>query len=63
MGGHGFSSFSRLGLMSVGNDVSLTFEGDNKLIWLLIILLVPALGPILYFAIGRQKKIKNSTVL
>ncbi len=33
------------------------FEGDNKLIWLLIVLLCGILGLILYYILGRQKRI------
>ena len=33
------------------------FEGDNKMIWLLIVILVGFLGAIIYFIVGRQKKI------
>jgi hypothetical protein len=29
--------------------------GNNKIIWVLVILLVPCLGPILYFLIGRNQ--------
>jgi len=31
---------------------------NEKLIWVLVILFVPVLGPILYFVIGRKNKIK-----
>lgn len=35
------------------------FKGQNeKLIWLLVILLVPFIGAISYFAIGRKNRIK-----
>jgi len=33
------------------------FEGNNKLIWLLAVILVPLIGPIAYFIIGRKQKI------
>jgi len=35
------------------------FEGTEKLIWVLVIIFVPFLGSILYFAIGRSKRIKT----
>ena len=35
------------------------FTGSNKLIWLVVILLLPFLGPLLYFAIGRNQKISQ----
>jgi hypothetical protein len=34
------------------------FTGSNKLIWVLVVLLFPFLGPILYFIIGMNQKIK-----
>jgi hypothetical protein len=34
------------------------FTGSNKLIWVLVVLLFPFLGPILYFIIGTNQKIK-----
>lgn len=35
------------------------FEGNDKLIWVLIVLLFPILGSILYFAIGKQKRLRS----
>lgn len=35
------------------------FKGNDKLIWVLVILLLPFLGPILYFIIGRKARLKN----
>jgi phospholipase D-like protein len=29
-------------------------RGDNKLVWVVIIVLVNIIGPILYFAVGRE---------
>ena len=34
------------------------FEGNNKLIWVLVILLTWFLGAILYYFIGRKQKIE-----
>lgn len=34
------------------------FTGYNKIIWILVVLFVPLLGAILYFAIGRKQKLK-----
>ena len=36
------------------------FEGNNKLIWVLIILFLWIIGAILYYFIGRNQKIKNT---
>ena len=34
------------------------FAGNNKLIWLLVVIFVPIIGPIAYFFIGRKQKTK-----
>jgi hypothetical protein len=34
------------------------FRGDDKIIWVLIVIFFPFLGSILYFLIGRSKKIR-----
>lgn len=31
------------------------FRNGNKLVWVLVILLLPIVGPILYFAMGRPR--------
>jgi hypothetical protein len=36
------------------------FTGDNKILWVLVVILVPLIGFILYFFIGRDQKIKTS---
>ncbi len=35
------------------------FTGSNKLIWVLLILLLPVLGPLLYVLIGIKQKVKK----
>lgn len=35
------------------------FKGNDKIIWVLIVLFLPILGTILYFLIGASKKIKR----
>lgn len=35
-----------------------SFENNNKLIWILVVLFVPILGSILYLFIGKKQKIK-----
>ena len=35
------------------------FEGNNKLVWVLVILFLPFLGSLLYFIIGRNQRILN----
>ena len=34
------------------------FVGYYKIIWLLVVLVVPVIGPIAYFTIGKKQKIK-----
>lgn len=33
------------------------FQGNNKIIWLLVVIFVPLLGMILYYSFGRKQKI------
>ena len=33
------------------------FAGNNKIVWLLAVILVPFIGAIAYFIIGRKQKI------
>ncbi len=33
------------------------FEGNNKLIWTFIVIVLPVIGAILYFTIGKEQKI------
>ena len=35
------------------------FKGNDKLVWILVILLLPIVGSLLYFIIGTKRKIKN----
>ncbi|WP_372644163.1 PLD nuclease N-terminal domain-containing protein [Ancylomarina sp.] len=35
------------------------FTGSNKLIWVLVTIFLPFLGPLLYFSIGRNQKIRQ----
>lgn len=36
------------------------FDNNNKLVWVILIILVPLLGAILYLAIGRNQKVKKN---
>ena len=36
-----------------------SFNGNDKLIWILVLLFIPFLGPFLYLLIGRKKKLVN----
>lgn len=35
------------------------FNGHDKLIWVIIVVFLPLIGSILYFAIGRKQKISK----
>jgi len=35
------------------------FEGNNKIIWVLVVLFLWLIGAILYYLIGRKQKIKK----
>ncbi len=35
-----------------------SFEKNDKMIWILVVLFVPILGPILYMFLGRKQKLK-----
>ncbi|MEL7586474.1 MAG: PLDc N-terminal domain-containing protein [Prolixibacteraceae bacterium] len=48
-----------LPLIALISILTNSFEGNDKLIWVLVVLLLPVLGPILYFLIGRSKRISE----
>jgi hypothetical protein len=35
------------------------FRGYNKIVWILLVLFLPALGTILYLLIGRNQKVQK----
>jgi hypothetical protein len=35
-------------------------KGDNKVVWILIIVLIEVIGPIIYLAIGRKEAVVDS---
>ncbi len=37
-----------------------SFEGNTKLIWVIVVIFLPFIGSILYFVIGRNQKITIS---
>lgn len=37
------------------------FTGSNKLIWIIVVLLAPLIGSVLYFFIGRKQKVYIKT--
>lgn len=54
-----FIAVAVLFLVSLIEILRSDFEGNNKLLWVLVVLLLPILGPILYFVLGRSQRIKN----
>ena len=36
------------------------FEGNNKIVWVLVVLFFNLIGAILYFTIGKNQKIKTA---
>ncbi|MDA3890790.1 MAG: PLD nuclease N-terminal domain-containing protein [Salinivirgaceae bacterium] len=47
-----------LPLLALISVLSNNFNGNDKLIWVLLILFLPFLGALLYFIIGKGKRIK-----
>lgn len=46
-------------LIALINVLSNQFTSNDKLIWVLLIIFLPFLGALLYFMIGRSKRIKE----
>ena len=46
-----------LALIAIIDILRYEFTGNNKLIWLLVVILVPVIGTILYVIIGQKNKI------
>ena len=46
-----------LALIALIDILRYEFTGNNKLIWLLVVILVPVVGTILYVIIGQKNKI------
>jgi len=44
-------------LIALVDILTSKFEGNDKLVWALVVLFFPFLGALIYFAIGRSKKI------
>lgn len=45
-------------LLALLNVLMSDFQGNEKIMWVLIIIFLPFLGSLLYFLIGRDKRIK-----
>lgn len=48
-----------LPLMALISVLTSEFQGNDKIMWVLIILFLPFLGSVLYFAIGRDRRINR----
>ena len=35
------------------------FQGNNKIVWILVVIFIPIMGAILYLTIGKNQKLKN----
>jgi hypothetical protein len=52
----GFLLFVLLPILALIDIVRSNFAGNNKLIWILIVLFANVIGSVLYFIIGRNQK-------
>ncbi len=52
-----FIPFFLLPIIALVDILKSTFEANNKLIWVLVVIFTSIIGSILYFAIGRKQKI------
>ncbi|MBQ0768591.1 MAG: PLDc_N domain-containing protein [Bizionia sp.] len=48
-----------LWLYATTDIIKSTFENNDKIIWLLIVTLLPILGTLLYSFIGKKRKLKT----
>ena len=48
-----------LPLLALISVLTSEFQGNDKIMWVLIILFLPFLGSVLYFAIGRDRRINR----
>ena len=57
-------SFFMIGLTIVAliDILKSEFKGNNKIVWLLVVLFINFFGAILYFNIGRKQKVKKSII-
>ena len=51
-----------LWIIALVDIIKSDFYGNNKLIWLLLVILVPLLGAILYFFVGKKQKMSASDI-
>jgi hypothetical protein len=48
-----------LPLLALFSVLTSEFEGNDKIIWVLVIIFLPFLGSVLYFLIGRDRRINR----
>ena len=46
-------------LMALVSVLKNDFPGNDKIIWVLVIIFLPFFGSLLYFAVGRSRQIKR----
>lgn len=51
--------FAILPLIALIDILRSEFTGSNKLIWVVVTIFLPFLGPLLYFSIGRKQKLSR----
>ena len=49
-------------LIALIDIVKSKFDGNDKLVWVLVVLFFNLFGAIIYFAIGRKQKIKDELI-
>jgi len=47
-----------LWLLALIDVVKSEFKGQNKVVWIILIIFIPPAGTILYWLIGRKQKVK-----
>ena len=47
-----------LWLIALIDILKSNFSGNNKVVWIIVVILLPILGAILYFLIGKAQKVK-----
>jgi hypothetical protein len=47
-----------LWLIALIDILKSNFSGNNKVVWIIVVILLPILGAILYLLIGRSQKVK-----
>jgi hypothetical protein len=48
-----------LPLLALFSVLTSEFEGNDKIVWVLVIIFLPFLGSVLYFLIGRDRRINR----